>query len=64
MIGKTIMDSFNKPITYWFKAMWWFTTCKFGNNAVNLKEILGFGSYAIYCRSLQKLKHCIIRQGR
>ena len=41
----TIMDSSKKPITYWFKAMWWFTTRKSGINAVNLKELLGFGSY-------------------
>jgi hypothetical protein len=37
----TIMDSSKKPITYWFKAMWWFTTRKSGVNAVNLKELLG-----------------------
>ena len=36
----TIMDSSKKPITYWFKAMWWFTTRKSGINAVNLKELL------------------------
>ena len=36
----TIMDSSKKPITYWFKAMWWFTTRKSGINAVNLKEAL------------------------
>ena len=41
----TIMDSSKKPITYWFNAMWWFTTRKSGINAVNLKELLGFGSY-------------------
>jgi hypothetical protein len=40
------MDSSKKPITYWFKAVWWFTTRKSGINAVNLKELLGFGSYA------------------
>ena len=31
----TVMDSSKKPITYWFKAMWWFTTRKSGINAVN-----------------------------
>jgi hypothetical protein len=39
------MDSSKKPITYWFKALWWFTTRKSGINAVNLKELLGLGSY-------------------
>ena len=26
----TIMDSSKKPIIYWFKAMWWFTTRRSG----------------------------------
>jgi len=41
----TIMDSSKKPITYWFKAMWWFTTRKSGINAVNLEKLLGFHRY-------------------
>jgi len=36
---------YKKPITYWFKAMWWITTRKSGINAVNLKELLGLGGY-------------------
>ena len=60
----TIMDSSKKPITYWFKAMWWFTTRKSGVNAVNLQELLGFGSYHTAWSQLQKLRRCTIRQGR
>ena len=60
----TIMDSSKKPITYWFKAMWWFTTRKSGINAVNLKELLGFGSYATAWHWLHKLRRCTIRQDR
>ena len=60
----TIMDSSKKPITYWFKAMWWFTTRKTGVNAVNLKDLLGFGSYETAWHWLQKLRRCTIRQGR
>jgi transposase-like protein len=60
----TIMDSCKKPITYWFKAMWWFTTRKSGINATNLKELLGFGSYGTAWTWLQKLRRCTIRQGR
>ena len=60
----TIMDSSKKPITYWFKAMWWFTTRKSGVNAVNLKELLGFGSYNTAWCWLQKLRRCTIRQDR
>lgn len=60
----TIMDSSKKPITSWFKAMWWFTTRKSGVNAVNLKELPGFGSYHTARCWLQKLRRCKIRQGR
>jgi len=60
----TIMDSSKKPITYWFKAMWWFTTRKSGVNAVNLKELLGFGCYHTAWNWLQKLRRCTIRTDR
>ena len=58
------MDSSKKPITYWFKAMWWFTTRKSGVNAVNLQELLGFGSYDTAWHWLQKLRRCTIRKNR
>jgi len=51
-------------LTYWFKAMWWFTTRKSGVNAVNLKDLPGFGSYQTACLWLHKLRCCTIRQGR
>ena len=60
----TILDSSKKPITYWFKALWWFTTRKSGVNAVNLQELLGFGSYNTAWAWLQKLRRCTIRKDR
>ena len=60
----TIMDSSKKPIIYWFKAMWWFTTRRSGVNAVNLKELLGFGSYNTAWHWMQKLRRCTIRNDR
>ena len=60
----TIMDSSKKPIIYWFKAMWWFTTRRSGVNAVNLKELLGFGSYNTAWQWMQKLRRCTIRKDR
>ena len=60
----TIMDSSKKPITYWFKAMWWFTTRKSGINAVNLKELLGFGCYQTAWNWLQKLRRSTICRDR
>jgi transposase-like protein/DNA-directed RNA polymerase subunit RPC12/RpoP len=60
----TVMHGTKKPLRYWFKAMWWFTTRKSGVNAVNLKDLLGFGSYDTAWRWLQKLRRCTIRNGR
>jgi hypothetical protein len=64
LTADTVMDSSKKPITYWFKAMWWFTTRKSGINAVNLKELLGLGSYGTAWCWLQKLRRCTIRDER
>lgn len=60
----TILHSSKKPITSWFKAMWWFTTRKSGVNAVNLQSLLGLGSYTTAWCWLQKLRSCTIRPGR
>jgi len=60
----TVMHGTKKPLTYWFKAMWWFTTRKSGVNAVNLKDLLGLGSYQTAWSWLHKLRRCTIRQGR
>lgn len=60
----TVMHSTKKPLTYWFKAMWWFTTRKSGVNAVNLKDLLGFGSYQTAWTWLHKLRLCTIRHQR
>lgn len=60
----TIMHGTKKPITYWFKAMWWFTTRKSGVNAINLKELLGLGSYHTAWSWLHKLRRCTIRNNR
>ena len=60
----TIMEGTRKPLVDWFKAMWWFTTRKSGVNAINLQDLLGFGSYHTAWRWLQKLRSCTIRQNR
>jgi len=60
----TIMHGTKKPLSFWFKAMWWFTTRKSGVNAVNLKDLLGLGSYQTAWLWLHKLRKCTIRQGR
>ena len=44
--------------------MWWFTSRKTGVNAINLQELLGFGSYNTAWYWLQKLRRCTIRKDR
>ena len=63
LTADTIMHDTKKPITYWFKAMWWFTTRRSGVNAINLQELLGF-SYPTAWSWLQKLRRCTIRKDR
>lgn len=64
LIAGTILQNSKKPVTSWFKAMWWFTTRKSGVNAINLQDLLGLGSYETAWSWLQKLRSCTIRQGR
>ena len=60
----TIMHGTRKPLRLWFKAMWWFTTRKSGVNAINLKDLLGFGSYHTAWKWIHKLRSCTVRAGR
>ena len=60
----TIMHGTKKPLIYWFKAMWWFTTRKSGINSINLKDLLGLSSYGTAWTWLQKLRSCTIRKDR
>jgi transposase-like protein len=64
LIAGTILQNSKKPVTSWFKAMWWFTTRKSGVNAINLQDLLGLGSYETAWSWLQKLRSCTIRQDR
>lgn len=56
----TIFHGTKKPLSVWFKALWWFSTRKSSVNAVSLQELLGLGSYQTAWRWLQKLRTCTI----
>lgn len=56
----TIFHGTRKPLTTWFRAMWWFVTRKSGVNAVNLQQLLGLGSYKTAWNWLQKLRSCTV----
>ena len=60
LTADTIMHDTKKPITHWFRAMWWFTTRKSGVNAINLQDLLGC-SYVTAWSWLHKLRLCTIR---
>jgi hypothetical protein len=60
----TVLHGNRKPLRDWVRALWWFTTRKSGGNAINLKDLLGLGSYQTAWRWLHKLRSCTIRRGR
>jgi transposase-like protein len=60
----TIFHATRKPLAIWFKAMWWFSTRKSGINAIDLRQLLGLGSYKTAWEWLQKLRSCTIRNDR
>jgi transposase-like protein len=64
LTANTVMHGTKKPLMFWFKAMWWFTTRQSGVNAINLKDLLGLRSYQTAWVWLHKLRRCTIRQGR
>lgn len=60
----TIFHGTKKPLHFWFKALWWFSTRKSGVNAVALQDLLGLGSYRTAWCWLQKLRTCTIFSDR
>lgn len=56
----TIFHGTRKPLTLWFKALWWFSTRKSGINATALQELLGLRSYQTAWSWLQKLRTCTV----
>jgi transposase-like protein len=59
----TILHSTKKPLKLWFKAMWWVMTRKNGVSAASLQS-LALGSYKTAWRWLQKLRACMVCNGR
>ena len=41
----TIFQDSHKPLTLWFRAIWYITSQKNGTSAMNIQRILGFKSY-------------------
>lgn len=60
----TIFQNTRKPLTVWFRAIWWVTGQKNGASAMGLKRILGLGSYQTAWTWLHKLRRAMVRPGR
>jgi transposase-like protein len=64
VIAGTIFQDTHKPLTVWFRAIWWVTGQKNGASALGLKRILGLGSYRTAWTWLHKLRRAMIRPSR
>ncbi len=60
----TIFQDRRKPLTLWFRAIWWITTQKHGASALELQRVLGLGSYVTAWTWLHKLRRAMVRPGR
>lgn len=60
----TIFQGTHKPLTLWFRIMWWITSQKNGASAKGLRQIMGIGSYKTAWTLLHKLRCAMVRPGR
>jgi transposase-like protein len=60
----TIFQDTRKPLTLWFRAIWWVTAQKHGASALELQRLLGLGSYVTAWTWLHKLRRAMVRPGR
>lgn len=60
----TVFERTRKPLTVWFRVIWWITSQKYGASAKGLQQIIGLGSYETAWTWLHKLRRAMVRQGR
>ena len=60
----TIFQDTHKPLTLWFRAIWYVTSQKNGASAMGLQRILGLGSYNTAWTWLHKLRRAMVRPDR
>lgn len=60
----TVFQDTHKPLTLWFRAMWWVTTQKNGASALGLQRELGLKTYWTAWTWLHKLRRAMVRPGR
>jgi transposase-like protein len=64
VIAGTIFHGTHKPLTIWFRTIWWLTGQKNGASALGLKRMLGLGSYQTAWSWLHKLRRAMVTPGR
>lgn len=64
VIAGTIFQGTHKPLTLWFRAIWYVTSQKNGASAQGLQKILGLGSYHTAWGWLHKLRRAMVRPDR
>jgi transposase-like protein len=60
----TIFQDTRKPLTLWFRAVWWVTSQKNGASAMGLQRVLGLKSYKTAWTWLHKLRRAMVRPDR
>lgn len=60
----TVFERTRKPLTLWFRAIWWVSVQKNGASALGLQRVLGLGSYPTAWTWLHKLRRAMVRPGR
>jgi transposase-like protein/ribosomal protein L37AE/L43A len=60
----TLFQDTHKPLTMWFRAIWWVTQQKNGTSALDLQKILGLGSYRTAWTWMHKLRRAMVRPHR
>lgn len=60
----TIFEGTRKPLTVWFRAIWWVVTQKNGASAKGIQRILELGSYQTAWAWLHKLRRAMVRPGK
>lgn len=60
----TIFEGTRKPLTAWFRAIWWVVSQKNGASAKGIQRVLELGSYQTAWAWLHKLRRAMVRPGR
>lgn len=62
--ARTIFQDTHKPLTMWFRAIWYVTSQKNGGSALGLQRVLGLNSYQTAWAWLHKLRRAMVRPER